>query len=101
MTISCHLRVLLAKANVERAKRGEATLSLRQLADESHVSLSVLSALHTGKSQRVDYGTLDRLLNYFNRYFKVTINDLLVWEYKENTLHGSYAEIETGHRAPA
>ena len=83
MTISCHLRVLLAKANVERVKRGEATLSLRQLADESHVSLSVLSALHTGKSQRVDYGTIDRLLNYFNRYFKVTINDLLVWEQAE------------------
>ncbi len=80
MTISCQLRLLLARANVERAKLGQPALSLRRLADESGVSLSVLATLHTGKSQRVDYTTIDHLLTYFNRYFQVTTNDLLTWE---------------------
>ncbi|WP_198925133.1 hypothetical protein [Dictyobacter vulcani] len=81
MTISCKLRLLLARANVERARLGEPALSLRRLADESRVSLSVLAALHTGKSQRIDYMTIDHLLTYFNRYFQVTTDDLLNWEF--------------------
>jgi DNA-binding Xre family transcriptional regulator len=81
VTITCHLRVLLAKANVERAKQGKPTLSLRSLARESGVSLSVLASLHTGRSQRIDYTTIDRLLNYFSCYFSnVSINDLFAWE---------------------
>ena len=80
MTIACHLRILLAKVNVERAKQGKPALSLRRLASETGISLSVLAALHTGHSRRLDYTTLDRLLNYFSRYLTVTINDLLVWE---------------------
>ena len=81
MTITCHLRLLLAKANVERAKQGKPTLSLRTLAKESGVSLSVLASLHTGRSQRVDYTTIDRLLNYFSCYFNnVSVDDLIAWE---------------------
>jgi DNA-binding Xre family transcriptional regulator len=81
VTITCHLRVMLAKANVERAKQGKPTLSLRSLARESGVSLSVLASLHTGRSQRIDYTTIDRLLNYFSFYFNnVSIDDLFVWE---------------------
>lgn len=80
MPISCQLRVLLARLNVERAMQNASPISLRRMAEESGVSLSVLVALHTGRSQRVDYATLDRLLTYFNRFFPVTINDLLAWE---------------------
>jgi DNA-binding Xre family transcriptional regulator len=80
MTISCHLRILLARVNVERMKHGKRPLSLRGLADESGVSLSALAALNTGRSQRIDYTTADRLLNYFSCYFSVSMNDLLVWE---------------------
>ena len=80
MTINCNLRVLLAKVNVERAKKGKPVFSLRQLAKETGVSLSVLASLNTGRSQRIDYTTLDRLLNYFSSYKKVTMNDLLIWE---------------------
>lgn len=80
MTISCNLRLMLAKANVERAKQGNPPLSLRRLAGESGVSLSVLTALNTGRSQRIDYTTIDHLLCYFNKYFNVTTSDLLVWE---------------------
>jgi DNA-binding Xre family transcriptional regulator len=80
VTISCKLRLLLARVNIERIKEGKPTLSLRRLAQESGVSLSVLAALHTGKSQRIDYATIDHILIYFNRYLKVTIADLLTWE---------------------
>jgi hypothetical protein len=80
VTISCKLRLLLARANVERAKQVQPPLSLRRLADESTVSLSVLAALHTGRSQRIDYNTIDNLLAYFNTYFRVTTSDLLTWE---------------------
>lgn len=80
MPISCQLRVLLARVNLERAKQGQPPLSLRRLAGESGVSLSVVAALNTGRSQRIDYGTIDQLLRYFSRYFAVTTNDLLPWE---------------------
>ena len=80
VTISCKLRLLVAQVNVERAKRGQPALSLRRLAMESGVSLSVLAALNTGKSQRIDYTTIDQLLTYFNAYFEVTTSDQLAWE---------------------
>ena len=79
MTISCNLRLLIARVNVERAKQSRPPLSLRRLATESGVSLSVLAALNTGKSQRIDYMTIDHLLAYFNSYFQVTTSDLLAW----------------------
>ena len=80
MPVSCQLRTLLARLNVERAKRGQQAISLRRLARESGVSLSVVVSLHTGRSQRVDFATLDRLLTYFGRALQVSVNDLLVWE---------------------
>ncbi len=80
MPISSQLRVLLARANLERAKQGQRPLSLRRLATESGVSLSVVAALSTGQSQRIDYATIDRLLNFFNAYGRVTTDDLLAWE---------------------
>ncbi len=83
MTISCRLRVLLAKVNVVRTDQGKPPLSLRRLAEESGVSLSVLAALNTGRSQRIDYNTVDQLLRYFNAYFTVTTNDLLAWEWEQ------------------
>jgi DNA-binding Xre family transcriptional regulator len=80
VTISCKFRLLLARVNVERVRQGKPVLSLRRLAEESGVSLSVLAALNTDRSQRIDYTTIDQLLTYFNAYFAVTIDDLLIWE---------------------
>lgn len=80
MPVSCRLRVVLAQLNVDRAKNGQPALSLRRLAQESGVSLSVLAALNTGKSQRIDYSTIDRLLTYFNRFLPIRMDDLFRWE---------------------
>ncbi len=85
MTIYCMLRLLLARVNVERARQGRPVLTLRRLAEESGVSLSVLAALHKGKSRRIDYTTIDHLLTYFNTYFQVTAADLLAWEQPPET----------------
>jgi DNA-binding Xre family transcriptional regulator len=85
---------LLAQVNVERARSGQAGVSLRQLATESGVSLSVLTALNTGRNQRIDYQTIDRLLGFFNRYFPVTAGDLLVWEHDHQRMQ--HARIEIG-----
>lgn len=83
MTISCQLRLLIARVNVERARQGKPPLSLRRLAEESGVSLSVLAAMNTGRSQRIDYATIDQLLSYFSRYFVVTTSDLLTWQQRD------------------
>jgi len=83
VTISCQLRLLIARVNVERARQGRPPLSLRRLAEESGVSLSVLAALNTGRSQRIDYATIDQLLSYFSRYFAVTTSDLLVFKQRD------------------
>jgi len=80
MPVACQLRLLLARVNVERARRNQAPLSLRRLAKESGVSLSVVVALHAGRNQRIDFATLDRLLTYFSHSLDVGIDDLLVWE---------------------
>ena len=80
MPVTCTLRVLLARLNLHRAERGESPLSLRRLAAESGISLSVIVALHGGRSQRVDFATLDRLLRYFSTALDVGIDDLLGWE---------------------
>ena len=80
MTVSCQFRVLLAQVNVLRARQRRPPLSLRALAVESGVSLSVLASLHAGRSHRIDYSTVDRLLTYFNRYLPVTAADLLAWD---------------------
>ena len=96
MTISCKLRVLLAKVNVVRADQGQPPLSLRRLADESGVSLSVLAALNTGRSQRIDYNTVDLLLRYFNAYFTVTTNDLLTWEWEQRSVQDSLSIVGQG-----
>jgi DNA-binding Xre family transcriptional regulator len=80
MPVSCHLRILLARLNLERAKQGQPAVSLRRLAQESGVSQSVLIALHTDRSQRIDYATIDRLLCYFSGLLPVRMDDLLTWE---------------------
>ena len=97
MPIACKLRVLHAKVNLKRAEQGQPALSLRRLADESGVSLSVVAALNTGHSQRIDYATIDRLLNYFSGYFRVTTSDLLSWE----PVSGAFQEADQRAREEA
>ncbi len=79
MPVRPNLPVLLARINLERAQKGEAQLSLRQLALECDLAPSVLTTLASGKTQRIDYATINKLLSFFNRYIEVDTGDLLVW----------------------
>ncbi len=79
MPVRPNLPVLLARTNLERAQKGEPPLSLRQLALECGLAPSVLTTLASGKTQRVDFTTIDKLLSYFNHYIAVDAGDLLVW----------------------
>jgi DNA-binding Xre family transcriptional regulator len=79
MPIRPNLQLLLAQTNVERAKQGHPPLSLRQLALACDLAPSVLTTLAGGKTRRIDYDTLDKLLTFFNQYFPVTTGDLLHW----------------------
>lgn len=88
MPIRANLHLLLAQVNVERVKRGEPALSLRQLAIDSGIAPSVVSTLAAGKTTRIDFDTIDKLLTSFNRYLSVDAGDLLLWthELNEDTL---------------
>ncbi len=80
MPVRANLHLLLAQVNVERAKRGEHSLSLRQLAFNSGLAPSIAANLAAGRSGRIDFDTIDRLLTYINRYISVDAGDLLTWE---------------------
>ncbi len=79
MPVRPNLPVLLARANLERAQKGEPPLSLRQLALKCGLAPSVLTTLASGKTQRIDYATINKLLSFFNCYIEVDTGDLLVW----------------------
>ncbi len=79
MPVRANLHILLAKVNLERAQRGEPQLSLRQLALESAVSPSVVTTLAAGRTGRIDFDTIDKLLTFINRYIPANTNDLITW----------------------
>ena len=76
MPIRCTARVLLARRNVERAERGQPLLSQNQVARDTGIPLSVVNGLISGRTQRLDFKTLERMCRYFN----VQPGELLVWE---------------------
>lgn len=76
MTIKCTLRLLIARENVRRAEQGQPTLSQATVAHETGIAPSVINGLVTGRTQRVDFQTIDRLC----AFFKVQPGELFVWE---------------------
>ena len=87
MTVRSNLQLLLAQVNVERAKRHEHPLSLRQLAMETGIAHSVLTTLAAGRSVRIDYATIDRVLTYINRYIPADTNHLIPWTPEQPSEH--------------
>ncbi len=80
MPVHSNLRLLLAQINVKRAEHQKPALSLRQLALESGVAESVITALSHDRNTRIDYETIDKLLSYFSQYIDVDTADLLMWK---------------------
>lgn len=75
MPIKCNVRVLLAEHNVERAKQGQSLISIRELARETGITHSALVKLVNGKSTRIDFDTIDKLMAFFQT---MDVNHILV-----------------------
>jgi len=76
MAVRCTLRLLIAQENVRRAQQGEPTLSQADVAASAKLPPSVVNGLVTGRQQRVDFKTIDRLCTFF----KVQPGELFIWE---------------------
>lgn len=76
MTVRCTLRLLIARENVRRAEHGLPQLSQAEVAAQAKLPPSVVNGLVTGRQQRVDFKTIDRLCSFF----KVQPGELFVWE---------------------
>ncbi len=76
MPVKSTLRLLIARENVRRAETGQPPLTQQQVATATGLPLSVVNGLMTGRSQRVDFKTLERLCSFFH----VQPGDLLVYD---------------------
>jgi DNA-binding Xre family transcriptional regulator len=65
MAVKSALRRLIAQENLRRADTGEPELSQAAIARSSGVPQSVISTLINGKSERIDFKTINGLCNYF------------------------------------
>jgi len=66
MPVKCTLRLLIARENLRRAEAGQPELTQQEIAAQSELSQSVISTLASGKSQRIDFETIDKLCEFFN-----------------------------------
>ncbi len=64
--VRSRLKLLIAERNIERLRTGEPALTLRQIAADCDLPVSVVNGLTSGRTGRVDFKTLDRLCTYFN-----------------------------------
>jgi DNA-binding Xre family transcriptional regulator len=74
--IKSTLRVVVAHENARRAEQALPPLTQQALADATGISLSVINGLMTGRTQRLDFSTLDRLCTFF----RIQPGDLLRWD---------------------
>lgn len=74
MPIRCDLSVLLARENLKRAQSGEKPITWFHVAKATHLTHSALLKLARGESSRIDFDTIDRLMEFFGTE---DVNDIL------------------------
>ncbi len=74
MPIRSRVKVLLAERNLERARAGQGSVSLPQLAAATGIAHSALRKLVNNQSTRIDFETIDKLMQYFGTN---TLDDIL------------------------
>ncbi len=77
--VRSRLKVVLAEHNMARLHAGQEPLKIRDLADEIHLSPSVITGLTSGRAKRVDFMTLDKLCKRLH----CTPGDILVFADEE------------------
>ena len=65
MPIRSRLRVQLNRRNLTRAEQGEAVLTAAELARQTGISYGTILDLINNRTTRIDFETLDRLMQYF------------------------------------
>ncbi len=78
--VRSRLRALLAQRNAERAERGEPPITIRQVAEATDLSASVITGLTAKRSKGVQFETLNKLCMYFD----CTPGDILVYSPDES-----------------
>ncbi len=66
MTVRSRLKLLIAERNLDRIKQGLPEITQREIAAESHLPLSTVSGLTSGRIGGTDFRTLDKLCRYFD-----------------------------------
>lgn len=79
MAVRSRLAVLISDRNTRRLEAREKRLTLRQIATESGVPLSVLYGLTTDREGKQAKQVAFETLNKLCRYFGCTPNDLLLY----------------------
>ncbi len=87
MPLRSRVKLLLAERNVELVRQGKKAISILGLSQATGITHSALIKFVNGQSSRVDFETLDRLMQFFETR---DLNQIL--EYiSEDQLDGSSA----------
>lgn len=73
--VRSNLKLLINQRNAARIQAGEKEITIRQLAADASVPVSVVSGLTSGRAQQVHFRTIDRLCKALH----CTPGDLLVY----------------------
>ncbi len=65
MPVRSRVKVLLYRRNAERAAAGEKPLTLRGASRATGIAYSALRKLADNETTRIDFDTLDRLMQFF------------------------------------
>src|SRR5919205_2605555 len=74
MPVRSRVKVLLYQQNAKRVAAGEKPITVRGLAREAGIAYSALRKLVDNESTRVDFDTLDKLMQFFGTR---DLNDIL------------------------
>lgn len=80
MAVRSRLAVLISDRNTRRLEAREKRLTLRRIAAESGVPLSVLYGLTTDRQDKQAKQVAFETINKLCRYFNCTPNDLLLYD---------------------
>lgn len=73
--VRSHLKVLISRRSTERLERGEKAITVRGLAEETGLPISVINSLRQNASKRVDLQTLNSLC----KALECQVGDILVY----------------------
>ncbi len=65
MPVKSRVKLLLAERNLERVRKGEKAITVIGLSQATGITHSALVRLVNGQSTRVDFATIDKIMQFF------------------------------------